>query len=395
MLGIDLLEPYSFEFFRHGIIVATIAGALCGLLGVFVILRGMSYIGHGLSHAVFGGAAASAVIGVNFFIGAGIWGVVSGVLIARVARRRVLGADAAIGVVTTASFALGLALMNRYGQASKSIEAVLFGSVLGVRFTDIVAVAAVALLSLAIIVVWYRRLLFSTFDRDVAQVSGVNVGLVEAVLLALLSLTILVTMRADGTQAIPDHIGEVEALVGAYLSTQRQQHVHVWTDDLARIRESTRCGSRETGDHRAKRCSGEFAVRSLQGVRRPTGDRVFEFQHRARRSVGVAVGEGRVKVSGQTLGRLTQVRVSHLLNDWRRRGSGSRCRCRRLGIAQAVEGKRLPGGNLRRTVSQTERHDPLADHARRIGIDVDHDAGVFIDSKHVRRIVELAFEHRQ
>ena len=202
MLALDLLEPYGFEFFRHGIVVATIAGALCGLLGVFVILRGMSYIGHGLSHAVFGGAAASAVIGVNFFIGAGIWGVVSGVLIARVARRRVLGADAAIGVVTTASFALGLALMNRYGQASKSIEAVLFGSVLGVRPTDIVAVTLVALASLAIIVVWYRRLLFSTFDRDVAQVSGVNVGLVEAVLLALLSLTILVTMRVIGTLLI-------------------------------------------------------------------------------------------------------------------------------------------------------------------------------------------------
>lgn len=202
MIALDLLEPYGFDFFRHGIVVATIAGALCGLLGVFVVLRGMSYIGHGLSHAVFGGAAASAVIGVNFFIGAGIWGVVSGVLIARVARRRVLGADAAIGVVTTASFALGLALMNRYGQASKSIEAVLFGSVLGVRPSDIVAVTLVALLSLAIIVVWYRRLLFSTFDRDVAQVSGVNVGLVEAVLLALLSLTILVTMRVIGTLLI-------------------------------------------------------------------------------------------------------------------------------------------------------------------------------------------------
>lgn len=202
MIAVDIFEPYSFEFFRQGIVVATIAGALCGLLGVFVILRGMSYIGHGLSHAVFGGAAASAVIGVNFFIGAGIWGVVSGVLIARVARRRVLGADAAIGVVTTASFALGLALMNRYGQASKSIEAVLFGSVLGVKFADIVAVAAVALFSLAVIVVWYRKLLFSTFDRDVAQVSGVNVGLVEAVLLALLSLTILVTMRVIGTLLI-------------------------------------------------------------------------------------------------------------------------------------------------------------------------------------------------
>ena len=202
MLAFDLFEPYGFQFFQHGFIVATIAGALCGLLGVFVVLRGMSYIGHGLSHAVFGGAAASAVIGINFFIGAGIWGIVSGVLIARVARRRVLGADAAIGVVTTASFALGLALMNRYGQASKSIEAVLFGSVLGVKVSDIVAVSLVAIFALAVIVVWYRKLLFSTFDPDVAQVSGVNVSVVEVVLLSLLSLTILVTMRVTGTLLI-------------------------------------------------------------------------------------------------------------------------------------------------------------------------------------------------
>jgi manganese/iron transport system permease protein/iron/zinc/copper transport system permease protein len=202
MLAFDLFEPYGFQFFRNGIVVATVAGALCGLLGVFVVLRGMSYIGHGLSHAVFGGAAASAVIGINFFIGAGVWGIISGVLIARVARRRVLGADAAIGVVTTASFALGLALMNRYGQASKSIEAVLFGSVLGVKVSDIIAVSLVAVFALAVIVVWYRKMLFSTFDPDVAQVSGVNVSVVEVVLLSLLSLTILVTMRVIGTLLI-------------------------------------------------------------------------------------------------------------------------------------------------------------------------------------------------
>ena len=61
-VAFDLLEPYQFAFFRHGVVVATLAGALCGILGVFVVLRGMSYIGHGLSHAVFGGAAASAVM---------------------------------------------------------------------------------------------------------------------------------------------------------------------------------------------------------------------------------------------------------------------------------------------------------------------------------------------
>ena len=202
LLIAGIFEPYRYQFFTNGVIVATIAGALCGLLGVFVVLRGMSYIGHGLSHAVFGGAAASAVMQLNYFVGAGIWGVASGVIIGRIARRRLIGADAAIGVVTTASFALGLALLNRFGQAKKSIEAVLFGSVLGVRTADIIAVALVTVLTVAIVVVLYRRLLFATFDPDVAQVSGVKVAWIEALLMVLLSLTILVTMRVIGTLLI-------------------------------------------------------------------------------------------------------------------------------------------------------------------------------------------------
>ncbi len=202
MIALDLLEPYKYEFFRNGLLVAVIAGALCGLLGVFVVLRGMSYIGHGLSHAVFGGAAASAVMKVNYFLGAGIWGIVSGVLIGRISRKRVIGADAAIGVVTTGSFAVGLMLLNRYGQAKRSIEAVLFGSVLGVQTADIVAVSAVAIGVLAIIVLGYRRLLYATFDPEVARISGVRVGAVEVLLMAMLSCTIIVTMRVIGTLLI-------------------------------------------------------------------------------------------------------------------------------------------------------------------------------------------------
>lgn len=197
-----ILDPYRYDFFTNGILVATIAGALCGLLGVFVVLRGLSYIGHGLSHSVFGGAAASAVMGLNYFVGAGIWGVTSGIIIGRIARRRLIGADAAIGVVTTASFALGLALLNRYGQAKKSIEAVLFGSVLGVETVDIIAVSVVAILTAVLVFGLYRHLLFATFDPEVAQVSGIKVSWVEALLMGMLSLTILVTMRVIGTLLI-------------------------------------------------------------------------------------------------------------------------------------------------------------------------------------------------
>jgi len=198
----DALEPFSYGFFRNGLIIALLAGALCGLIGVFVVLRNMSYIGHGLSHAVFGGAALAAVLDLNYFIGAGFWGLMSGIMIGRVSRKRIIGADAAIGVVTTASFAMGLALQARYGQAQRSIDAVLFGNVLGVFTRDIVAVAAVGAVSVGVVAVLYRRLLFTTFDPDVAGVTGVNVPLMEATLMLLLSATILVTVRVIGVLLI-------------------------------------------------------------------------------------------------------------------------------------------------------------------------------------------------
>ena len=202
IVAVDLLKPFSYEFFRNGLIIATLAGALCGLIGVFVVLRGMSYIGHGLSHAVFGGAALAAVLNLNYFIGAGFWGLASGLMIGRVSRKRIIGADAAIGVITTASFAMGLALQARFGQAKRSIDAVLFGNVLGVFTSDILAVAGVGVLSAVVIVGLYRKLLFATFDPEVAGVSGVSVPAMEAVLMVLLSATILVTVRVIGVLLI-------------------------------------------------------------------------------------------------------------------------------------------------------------------------------------------------
>ena len=127
----ELLRPFEFEFFRNGLIVATMAGALCGLVGVYVVLKGMSYIGHGLSHAIFGGFAASTLLGINFLLGAGAWGVASALMINGVTRRRVIASDAAIGVITTASFALGLALFAFFDGEGGSFDAALFGSILG------------------------------------------------------------------------------------------------------------------------------------------------------------------------------------------------------------------------------------------------------------------------
>lgn len=191
-------EPFRFEFFRSGLLVATVAGALCGLVGTFVVLRRMSALGHGLSHAVFGGAAAAAVAGVDLFVGAGLWGVGSALLIGRVARRRSIGSDAAVGVVTTASFALGLALFSRYGQARRSTDALLFGSILGVDGTDIAIVLGVALATVLVVTLGYRALLFSTFDPEVAAVSGLRVDRLDALLMVVLAVVILATTQVLG-----------------------------------------------------------------------------------------------------------------------------------------------------------------------------------------------------
>ena len=198
----ELLRPFDYEFFRNGLVVATLAGALCGLVGVFVVLKGMSYIGHGLSHAIFGGFAASTLLGVNLVLGAGTWGLATALLIGGVTRRRVIGADAAIGVITTASFALGLALFAVHGRHDRSFDAALFGSILGVSRAEVVAVALVAVGVGAVVFACYRQLLFTTFDPDVAEASGVPTARIDALLMLLLAASILATMQVVGVTLI-------------------------------------------------------------------------------------------------------------------------------------------------------------------------------------------------
>ena len=202
MSAAELLAPYEFEFFRNGLAVATVAGGLCGLIGVYVVLRGMSYLGHGLSHAIFGGFAVSGLLGINFFLGAGAWGLASALLVSSVSRRRPIGSDAAIGVITTASFALGLALIQIYGSPGRSADAALFGNVLGVTRTDLWAVVIVSAFTALVVFFAYRRLLFVTFDPEVADVSGVDRGRTDALLMLVLGASILVTMNVLGVTLI-------------------------------------------------------------------------------------------------------------------------------------------------------------------------------------------------
>ena len=198
-----ILEPLGYTFFLKGLLVAGLSGALLGFIGVYIVLRGMSYIGHGLSHSIFGGFAAVQLFATQFYIlGAGLWGIASALAINAVSKRSRLGADAAIGVITIASFALGVALFARFGSSGPSFENALFGSILGISVEQIVGLVAVSLLAVIFVFVRYRALLFTTFDPDVANVSGVRVGRVEAQLMIILSLSILATLTVIGVTLV-------------------------------------------------------------------------------------------------------------------------------------------------------------------------------------------------
>jgi manganese/iron transport system permease protein/iron/zinc/copper transport system permease protein len=197
-----LLEPFQFEFFRNGTLAAIMVGGLCGLLGVYIVLRGMSYIGHGLSHAIFGGAVASFVMQINFYIGAGIWGFLAAVLINQTARRTRISADAAIGVITTASFAVGVALISRYRRFTRSFDAALFGNILGVQSEDVFVVAGVSLLIALLILFLYKPLLFTTFDASVAEIYGVRTEWVETFFALMLAAALIVSMQILGVTLV-------------------------------------------------------------------------------------------------------------------------------------------------------------------------------------------------
>ena len=197
-----LLEPFQFEFFRNGTVAAVVVGGLCGLIGVYIVLRGMSYIGHGLSHAIFGGAVVTYLLSINFYLGAGLWGFIAAVLINQTVRRTKINADAAIGVITTASFATGVALISRTRHFNRNFDAALFGNILGVSQSDVWVVVGVSLLIAIAIFFMYKQLLFTTFQSEVAEVYGVKTQWVDTLFALILAAALIISMQILGVTLI-------------------------------------------------------------------------------------------------------------------------------------------------------------------------------------------------
>ena len=237
-----ILDPFEFAFFPRALLAGVLVGAMCGALGVFVILRRMSYIGHGLSQSVLGGVAISLLLGQGVYVGAIGATLLSALAINWVGRRRGLHADAGIGIVSTAMFAAGVVVISANRNLSVNLNNLLFGNVLGVAPSDIVVLVAVAAAVAAGLMMLYKPLVFTTFDPTGASAQGVRTGLMEIVFNVATAAVVVVSVRVVGVLLIAAAIvvpaaatrllarsfgplligstllGAVTALVGLYIS---------------------------------------------------------------------------------------------------------------------------------------------------------------------------------
>lgn len=193
-----LLAPFHYEFMQRAFVEALAVGILCSVMGTYVVLRKLSFIGDGIAHASFAGIVIAYLRGIDYYVGAAVVAVITALGIGFVHRRGRISLDTTIGVLFTGAFALGVFLMSRQKNYAVDLQSFLFGDILGVGIGDLALILALGIAVAVAIVVLYRGLLYTTFDPVVADASGIRAATVEYVLLVLLALTIIVALQAVG-----------------------------------------------------------------------------------------------------------------------------------------------------------------------------------------------------
>ena len=196
--SLGVLDAFSYDFMLRALAEVALMGVVCGLLGVFVVLRGLTYSGESLSHTLVPGAAVALVAGLPVIAGALVGGVLAALAIALLLRRPDIGEDTAVSVVVTGVFAAGVVIVATRG-TPKELDSILFGSVLSVDARDLWVGVAAAVAVAAIVATLGRRLVLVAFDRAFAEDTGARTGLLDAVLLVALAAALTVALRGVGT----------------------------------------------------------------------------------------------------------------------------------------------------------------------------------------------------
>ena len=193
-----LTDPWSFEFMQRALVVSVIVSVVAAVVGSFVVLKGMAFIGDALPHASFGGVAVAFVLGENLYIGGGIAALITALLIGFISRRGLVKYDTAIGILFVAMFALGIAVVQTQDNYVGDLFSFVFGNVLAVSWKDVWLTAGIAAVVLGLMALFYKDLLFTVYDPLMAAASGLPVGSLQYGLLALLALTTVIALQTVG-----------------------------------------------------------------------------------------------------------------------------------------------------------------------------------------------------
>ncbi|MBU8905693.1 metal ABC transporter permease [Desertibacillus haloalkaliphilus] len=195
-LFIEQLQTY--QYLQQALLAAVLVGIICGVIGCFIILRGMALMGDAISHAVLPGVVIAYMVGASFFIGAVITGVLTALAIGYVSQNSRIKDDSAIGIMFTAAFALGIILVTGLGSTDVHLWHILFGNVLAVSRSDLWITFGIGIFVIAMIIVFYRPLLLSTFDSTMAKATGLPVRFIHYMLMLLLSLVTVASLQTVG-----------------------------------------------------------------------------------------------------------------------------------------------------------------------------------------------------
>ena len=188
----------NFHFLQNALITALVIGIVGGAVGCFIILRGMSLMGDAISHAVLPGVAISFILGINFFIGAIIFGLLASTMITFIKSNSIIKSDTAIGITFSSFLALGIILIG-VANSSTDLFHILFGNILAVQDMDMWITIIVSLLVLATITIFFRPLLLTSFDPILAKSMGVKVSFYHYLLMVILTLVAVTAMQSVGT----------------------------------------------------------------------------------------------------------------------------------------------------------------------------------------------------
>ncbi len=193
-----ILEPLQFEFFLRALIASALVGVVCAVIGTYMVLRGLAFMGDAISHSAFPGVVFAYLLGTSFYLGAAVAAVATALAIGWVTRRGNLRGDTAIGVLFAGMFAFGVFLFSRIPNYVGDLFGFLFGEVLGISTGDVVALSILGIGVLLVVAVFWKEFLYSTFDPLGAAASGLPVVRLEYLFLALLAITIVVSLQAVG-----------------------------------------------------------------------------------------------------------------------------------------------------------------------------------------------------